>query len=416
MRPRSYWAKALVREDAPRASRMKRGRDDHHSEGAGTTASDARRQRRVFRACASTPAATSPAATPEATSPAATPAAASPAATPAAFSGKARMVAEAADTTTGAQQHDEGPEHELHAVGISPMHEPDGSVRQRICDAVTLKCNAGPSWEEYVRSRERLGITVLSAKPLLQPHAGANRGGATRYNYYRAEPVEGCAGELMQPCACKAMERRTCFEKPPCARVLIPDLNLPACEDPGLGNCQISGNSHGGGSSGIRPPPGTSGVQIAESRGAELGELKLSGHKWKQQEQEQQEQPQQEHKRCHLCHSPVAPAVPSPLLSRPVAPPVPSPLLSRPVAHAVLSRRPYRRVAPAVPSRPVAPAVPSPLLSGPVAPTVPSRRPCCPVPSPLLSRPVTHAVPSRRPCCPVPSRRPCCPVPSPLQR
>ncbi|CAI7876661.1 unnamed protein product [Closterium sp. NIES-53] len=112
----------------------------------------------------------------------------------------------------------------------------------------------------------------------------------------------------------------------------------------------------------------------------------------------------------------VIPAVPS----RPVAPAVPSPLLSRPVAPAVPSRCPYRLIALAIPSRPVAPAVPSPLLSRPVAPAVASSLLSPAVASPLLShrdatavpsRPVVPAVPSRRPRS-VPPHRAVCPVPS----
>ncbi|CAI7742007.1 unnamed protein product [Closterium sp. NIES-54] len=83
---------------------------------------------------------------------------------------------------------------------------------------------------------------------------------------------------------------------------------------------------------------------------------------------------------------------------KPAAPAVASPLLFRPVPSPLLSRRPCRRIAPAVPSpllsRPIAPAATSPLLSHPVPSPLLSRRPCCPVPSPL---------PSCRPCCPVAS-------------
>ncbi|GJP54541.1 hypothetical protein CLOM_g13619 [Closterium sp. NIES-68] len=171
--------------------------DDHHCDGAAEHSAHSRRLR-IFRPCASTPAAAMPAASKPA---AATPAAAMPTeATP--------------------------------AAATPPTAIPSPSSDK-------------PSWAAYIRSKEMMGITVLSGKPL-QP-------GDAEDHWTEAEaPCGSCAGRSMEECACR--------EKKFVLRSVIPDLNQPAGEADGLMRFQVVRSSRERGSQ----------VEVSGFRGIDL--------------------------------------------------------------------------------------------------------------------------------------------------
>ncbi|CAI5458794.1 unnamed protein product [Closterium sp. Yama58-4] len=212
MAPRSHWAKELVRaHGAPsRVAILKRGRsdnhDDYHSDGAACT--NARHQRRVFRTCASSPAAPEPMGTILAAS------------SDKAASSATRSAAEMASTAITQQQG-------------GPMMQ--GAVTRSDQEGRSMRL----SWADYVRSKESQGITVLSDKH--PPSDAASDCSAEARSDLRAVWVEQCATGLMEQCECTSLKERASYEKLSCTHVVIPDLNLPACDDFGLAtHCQVN--------------------------------------------------------------------------------------------------------------------------------------------------------------------------------
>ncbi|CAI7929345.1 unnamed protein product [Closterium sp. NIES-54] len=267
--------------------------DDCYSDGAACT--NARQQRRIFRACASSPAAAEPVANiREASSDEAAKQAAVTAITQ--QNGGPMQAAETAITqqhrgtmqaaVTAMTQQPGGP-MQAAVKAMTQQHISLGAQQESVQGADTRRVAYSGSeergnrlsWADYVWSRERMGITVLSAKTG-QSHAAPNRRPVESGNDYSAASLKQCAFDSMEQCARTPMEGRASFDRPiepmytMCTRAVIPDLNLPAsCEDPGLAaRCQSVGYLQGECSSNARRAYSDPGVRIAECGGSELCE------------------------------------------------------------------------------------------------------------------------------------------------
>ncbi|GJP85631.1 hypothetical protein CLOP_g15733 [Closterium sp. NIES-67] len=257
----SHWAKEMVRNHAFRVSlTKKRSRDDNHgdtnSDGAasGNACSQDARRRRIHRSCASTPAAAVP-----------------PAMLLAASADKTSLSADVLSTEitrhqhgsfsipTGSagRQHQDDPSPNRRFPQSPPFQRAVSAPEQQSCVGIVSKCSSTRlSWADYFRSKERLGIAVLSAEPL------QTQGAAIRCD-------EACNVRTAT-----SMEGWACWGKPLGARAIIPDLNLPACEADGLTCCPAVGFTHARHFSDTTPSR-SSGVHTAELRGTKLGELHL---------------------------------------------------------------------------------------------------------------------------------------------